>query len=77
MAGRFSDFIITRFFTNTFSRVSVRFSPLHELGTPGVNFLCPTIPLRWLLCGHLVLQEDGREVRLQEGCALKKGCQSQ
>ena len=39
VAGRFGDFIIKRFFANTFCCGSVRFSPLLELGTPGVIVL--------------------------------------
>ena len=86
VAGRFGDFISTRFFTDTFSCVSVRFSPLLELDTLGCHFcvrrLLPASPRRplvllWVPPPHLpsshllvllVLQEDEREVRLQEGC---------
>ena len=66
-------------FKNTFSCVSVRFSPL-SCSTLLVSFLCPTaLPaflrlLVVLLSSHhqvlLVLQEEEREVRLQEGCPL-------
>ena len=36
VTGRFGDFTVSRFFTNTFSCVSVRFSPRLVLDVPGV-----------------------------------------
>ena len=44
VAGRFGDFIITRFFTDILSCVSVRFSPLPELGTSGLSLVSSGSP---------------------------------
>ena len=80
-----TDVASRRFFTNTLSCVSVRFSPLLVclISTFLVSFLCPTAPpaflrlppvLLWVHPSHLqvplVLQKEEREVRLREGCLL-------
>ena len=81
MAGCFGDFIITRCFTETFSCVSVRFSPLPELDAPGISFVSTGSPcnssfsscsavgsLLILGCFFLVVHEEEREVQPQAGC---------
>ena len=61
MIGRFGDFIIIRFFVNTFSCVSGRFSPRPELVGEVCVRLRKHLPLHvmivvlWLVWGLLVL----------------------
>ena len=44
MAGHSGDLIINRFFTGTFSCVSVRFSLVPELDVPGASFVSTGSP---------------------------------